>query len=422
MNRSLSQCPYEDWDRVSISICNPSEYFHCLQDEFGRIGWLCTQPIWVEKSRCPVYDIGAKMLDSIFCNTTNCSLGNYKSNYVYRGNSSREIPTSEQDGGEGINLSLLMDTSNDTFTRARSCLATKRFVVLRGVQGSGKTYLAKKLADNINQISNTKCQVHWIHDVLENGIPRLTNKALFVLDDMFYELQSKDEIQGLIEKVKELFDNVCSSKRFYAIVTIPTLTWKIHSDYFQNETYFTNYVDLDTLNTEERLEIFNQHLNRSALKKEGDPTKMQNQMDLHDARRFIEVPITRIKSEISRLLDSKNTKQRKMFTLLAFMAFNNGKLNVREYDEDLLMEFARIFFPFDNCREFTLQENDPSVFSLQEKYIRHVSDGIYEFYLDIVRKIVLVISLGKNFESLKKYVSQDMLKCIVLERGKFHLI
>ncbi|XP_062606347.1 uncharacterized protein LOC134268165 [Saccostrea cucullata] len=366
------------------------------------------------------------------------------------GNAHQKVPTSEHDKREeDFILSNLNDTSKDTYTRAGNCLTLKRFVVLRGVQGSGKTYLAKKLAGNINQISKTECQVHWLNDVLENKIPSLTTKTLIVLDDIFYELQSEDEIQTVIKEVEELYDNVCSSKSLFTIMTIPTLVWKRNSDNFQNKRCLRIYVDLDTLSTEERMDILHEHLNRSAIKDEGIQTKgklmmreivksaiinferydyigypscvawisrMQNQFDLHDAGRFIEVPITRIKSEIYRLSNAKNIKERKMFLLLAFMAFNDGKLNVRKLSENL-MEFARILFPDDNCRDLTLLENDSSVFCLQEKYIRYIYDGIYEFYLDVVRKIVFVAALEKDVEALKKKVSQYMWKRFVVQKA-----
>ncbi|XP_061175928.1 uncharacterized protein LOC133184869 [Saccostrea echinata] len=363
----------------------------------------------------------------------------------------RKVPPSEHDEWDDITLSLLKDTSNDTYFRAKSCLASKRFVVLRGVQGSGKTYLAKNLADNINQLTITQCQVHWVHDVLENEIPKITSNILLVFDDIFYELQSKDEFQESIKMLEELFKKVYSSESLYVIVTIPTYAWKTHSDQYQNKTCLSYYVDLDTLSNEEKTEIFNHHLRRSVIKEEGSTRetklimrdsvksaiikfercdfigypscvawicKMQDQFDLHNAARFMDVPVTRIKSDIYRLRDSKKFKERKMFLLLAYMAFSGGTLNEKKCNEDLLTSTARIFFQEDDCKHFLLQEHDESIFLLQEKYIRQASVGLYEFYLGVVRKIVLIVALEKNVKALKGNVSQDIWKRVAFKRGK----
>lgn len=79
MNKS---CPYGNWTSVAKFHCTNPDLYHCVKDEYGRIGWLCTRPIWVKEDQCPVYNTDGKELDIKTCPQTKCPPYLYKSNNI----------------------------------------------------------------------------------------------------------------------------------------------------------------------------------------------------------------------------------------------------------------------------------------------------------------------------------------------------
>lgn len=52
MLHATLDCPYDDWKSVARDSCRTPEHFHYLRDENGKVGGMCTEPIWVEKGNC----------------------------------------------------------------------------------------------------------------------------------------------------------------------------------------------------------------------------------------------------------------------------------------------------------------------------------------------------------------------------------
>uniref|UniRef100_A0A8W8M0S9 Uncharacterized protein n=1 Tax=Magallana gigas TaxID=29159 RepID=A0A8W8M0S9_MAGGI len=178
-------CPYQNWTSVAKKQCPNPVNFHCLKDEFGRIVWLCSEPIWVEKDRCPVFNVVAKKMDTTSCLQTRCPPYSYRSNdidveYACRFlmdkessttpfttkatetskiSTGRRQPSKNNGKQEEESLDLMQETTKDTarkeekpaclFDQAKMFLIQKKMVVITGVPGSGLC-CQKQSKDNEN--------------------------------------------------------------------------------------------------------------------------------------------------------------------------------------------------------------------------------------------------------------------------------
>lgn len=346
----------------------------------------------------------------------------------------------------GEELVALTAPSSTKYTQAQNYLQTTHSVVLIGVEGSGRTYLAKQLAENMK-----KYETCWIKHNLEfERDTRSSERKLFILDDMFYVLQTEDEVKNVASKVEKLYQTAQSS---YIIVTVPSYIWKKYSDTFSDKESFKSHVDLNTLSEEERNCILTKHLNLNHIRNEenaegsalfirkevksaivgsatctsiGFPScvawisKMRDQNEIHEADRFMQFPVSRIKSEVRVLQKSTKNEDKKMFLLLAYTALSGGMLDITQLNEEFLHFLATTLYPEDDHNGF-LDDFEPSLLALDEKYVKKRATGKYEFQLDVVRKIIFAVAFEKNVDVLKEKFreNKNLLKRHAVERSIF---
>lgn len=115
----------------------------------------------------------------------------------------------------------------NSFQQAR-CLNQKRMVVITGVRGSGKTFLAKSLVTDLKK-NGTEMKSVWIYntvDLLKYQTKAIREFDVYVFDGIFYELQIDKHFEETINVLKE-YSN--STKNPYFTFTIPSYIWRKHS-------------------------------------------------------------------------------------------------------------------------------------------------------------------------------------------------
>lgn len=301
--------------------------------------------------------------------------------------------------------------------------------MITGVQGSGKTFLAKSLVSDLQRNGHI-LKSTWISDfsqLREETETPLTKEDIFIFDEVFYELQIKETFKETLNALKKI---VAENQKPYVILTVPSYNWE------KNSTEFKANFDWVHINLDERDKIEKRVILQSLLKRYDVPGEQANvicklESDLLKAhfnsigfpaliswickqssdesvKKILNAPLKSISDKIDSLKNSSKVEESGKYLILAYMSLKNGKMDVDNIDKKLFDSLRKKY-----VREFVEDDLDNHVKSMEGNYLKRNGDRCYEFDSNIMKKIVLV-SLAKDCTLFVKVnYENDCLKHII---------
>lgn len=289
----------------------------------------------------------------------------------------------------------------NVFHKAKNLLIQKRMVVITGVQGSGKTFLAKSLVNDLQKDGNKMNSV-WICKLDQLQHVPSENVDIFILEELFDELQCYDKFKETLTALNTFLGNV---EKAYLIITIPAFTWTNYI--YEFDAKFDNVlVDLDRREDSEKLMILEylKEQNRVSSKVSEKLNELQNdllvtsvdgigfpalvswmckQQHLEIIEKCLCCPLQTIKDEISSIQNTKTAEDRGKFLVLAYMCLKGGTIDIRNVDKILFDYLKKKYAPKFEDRDLAKYCD-----GMVGYYLLTNQDDCYEIDLNIIKKIV----------------------------------
>lgn len=337
---------------------------------------------------------------------------------------------------EEESIDLMQNTGTETpntvkvptslFHKAKNFLIQKKMVVITGVQGSGKTFIAKSLVNGL-QKHGMKMDSIWICNLDQLNQTPSGKEDVFIIDDIFFELQ-------LYEKFKETLDALNqflgSAKETYIIITMPSYTWANHCYEFDPKIYKV-HVDLDKREENEKLTILQflkaqYHVSSEVSAKLSELQNdllvasfacigfpalvswMCKQPSVEKFDTYLCYPLQIMRDEISFIKKAKTVGERGKFLVLSYMCLKDGRMDVQNVDRKLFDSLKKKYAP-------KFEDKDLAKYceGMVGYYLLTVNDGCYEFDMNIMKKIVFVSLAKDNTKCVKDNCKNDYFKYVI---------
>lgn len=314
----------------------------------------------------------------------------------------------------------------DMFDKAKNFLIKKRMVVITGVQGSGKTFLAKSLANDLQEdgkIMNrsTICSINELQWGTSEKID------IYIIDEIFYELQ-------LYEKFKEtliaLNDFLSVVGKTHCIITIPSFTWKYHIDEF-DASFYNVHVDLDERGDREKLMILQSlkakydvscEQTKELIELENDllvtsldcigfpafVSWMYKQQSVEKMKKCLNSALQMMSEEISSMKKAETVEEREKFLVLSYICLKQGRIDVKKVDKKLIDSLKKRY-----ATEFEDKDLSKYCREMVGYYLLCDDNGLFEFDSNIVRNIVFVCLAKDSTKFVKEHCKNDYFKYLI---------
>lgn len=242
-----------------------------------------------------------------------------------------------------------------SFNQAKDFLTKEKCVVITGVQGSGKTFLAERLVNDL-KINRSEIKVAWISNLTalrQEQKLSTRRKDIYVFDGIFNELQSYQECQDTVEELDHFLNNI---EQVCLIFTIPSYIWQNYGRFVRFDVRFSKVnVDLDKRNVDEKQAILKSLMKRYNVAGEKAKRLGILQTDLlekvnvyigfpaliswvckqpidENVEELLINPLQSIRNRVVSLKKSLDVEERVKYCILAYMSFKDGKMKRNDFD------------------------------------------------------------------------------------------